>query len=136
MIHGVKDETFAVRADQDKLLFAAAYELSDSNTLALRQRISRKPIRLLAAFIGAQVVSILKVDRIDSGKRDELFKIDAAVSFGLKAFEFLFRNTHILIFGVLKAADEIIAFDNQVAHRAIILIAYSRAALFVQQVER
>jgi hypothetical protein len=42
----------------------------------------------------------------------------------------------LLIFGVLKAADEILALNEHVAHRAIVLIAHARAALIVQQVKR
>jgi hypothetical protein len=41
-----------------------------------------------------------------------------------------------LIFGVLKAADEIFTLNDHVAHGAIVLIAHARAALIVQQLER
>jgi hypothetical protein len=68
-------------------------------------------------------VSVFKLDRVDAFKRDELFQIDALVGFGLKTFEFLFRNTHILIFGVLKAADEIFALNYDITCWAIVLIA-------------
>ena len=57
-------------------------------------------------------------------------------SLGLEAFEFLFSNRHILIFGMLEAADKILALNNDVAHRTIVLIAHARAALVVQQVKR
>jgi hypothetical protein len=38
-------------------------------------------------------------------------------------------------FGMLEAADEIFAFNDHVTRRAIVLIAYTRAALFMQQVK-
>jgi hypothetical protein len=41
-----------------------------------------------------------------------------------------------LIFGVLKAADEIWPIHDDVADWAIVLIAHTRAALVVQQVKR
>jgi hypothetical protein len=40
-----------------------------------------------------------------------------------------------LIFGVLEAADKIAALNDDVARWAVVLIAYARAALFVQQVK-
>jgi hypothetical protein len=40
-----------------------------------------------------------------------------------------------LIFGVLEATDEIFTLNDDVAHRAIVLIAHARAALVVQQVK-
>jgi hypothetical protein len=52
------------------------------------------------------------------------------------AFEFLLRNRHVLIFGVLKAADKIRAFNHDVTDWAIVLIAHTRAGFFMQQVER
>ena len=40
-----------------------------------------------------------------------------------------------MIFGVLEATDEIFTLNDDVAHRAIVLIAHTRAALIVQQVK-
>ena len=37
---------------------------------------------------------------------------------------------------MLEAADEIFTFNDDVAHRAMILIAQARAALVVQQMKR
>jgi hypothetical protein len=45
-------------------------------------------------------------------------------------------SLHVLIFGVLEPANEITPLNNEVAHRAIGLIAHTRAALLMQQVER
>ena len=41
----------------------------------------------------------------------------------------------VLIFGVLKPADEILTLNDEGAHWAIVLIAHPRAALLVQQVK-
>jgi hypothetical protein len=46
--------------------------------------ISQEAIGLLPALIGAEVVSVLEIDRIHSSKRNELFQIDAVVSFRLQ----------------------------------------------------
>jgi urease accessory protein UreE len=51
MIHSVKYQAFAVRADQDKLLFAAAYKLGNRDTAALGHGVSEQSVRLLTAFI-------------------------------------------------------------------------------------
>ena len=64
------------------------------------------------------------------------FKINAIVGFGLEAFEFLFGDRHVLIFGVLEAADKICTLNDDVTDWAIVLIAHARAAFFMQQVER
>jgi hypothetical protein len=48
----------------------------------------------------------------------------------------LISHEEILVFCVLKTAHEITPLNNKVARRAIVLIAYARAALIVQQVER
>jgi hypothetical protein len=66
------------------LLFAAAYKLGNRDTTALNHSIREQSVRLLAAFIGTEVVGAFEVDRINSGKRDQLFKINAAVGFGLR----------------------------------------------------
>ncbi len=86
----MQHQAFAVRANQHELLFAAADELSDGNTAALRHRIGKQTVRLLSALVGAQEVSVFEVDRIHGRERDELFKIDALVGFGFEAFRFLF----------------------------------------------
>jgi hypothetical protein len=41
-----------------------------------------------------------------------------------------------LILGVLEAANKIITLNDETANRAIVLVANTRAALFVQQVKR
>jgi hypothetical protein len=70
-------------------------------------------------------VGVFKIDRINAGKRDELFEIDASVGFGLKTFEFLFSDGHILIFSVLEAAHETLALYYDLTHGAVVLIADS-----------
>ena len=51
------------------------------------------------------------------------------------AVEFLVRNRHVLILGVLESTNEFIALNDDVTHCAIVLIAHARAALVVQQVK-
>jgi hypothetical protein len=67
--------------------------------------------------------------------RDKSFEIDTSVGLGLQAFEFLFGDPHVLIFGVLEAADEILALSDDMTHGAIVLIAHARAAFLVQQMK-
>jgi hypothetical protein len=58
-------------------------------------------------------------------------QVNASVGFGLEVFEFLFGDRHLLILGVLEAADEIFTLNNNVTDRTMVLIAYARAALVV-----
>ena len=68
-------------------------------------------------------MSVFEVDRVHGTKRDEFFEIDALVGSSLEVFEFLLGDRRIWIFTVLKTADEVIALNHDVAHRAIVLIA-------------
>jgi hypothetical protein len=49
----VQHQAFSVRANQHELFFAAADELSDGNTAALRYGIGKQTVRLLSALVGA-----------------------------------------------------------------------------------
>jgi hypothetical protein len=70
-------------------------------------------------------VGVFKIDRINAGKRDELFEIDAPVRLSFKAFEFLFGDGYVLVFSVLEAAHETVSLYNDLTHGAVVLIADS-----------
>jgi hypothetical protein len=56
----MQHQTVFIGPDQDQLLFAAAYKLDDGGAAALSDDIGEQSVRLLAAFIGLEIVTVSK----------------------------------------------------------------------------
>src|SRR5262249_7327470 len=89
-----------------------------------------------AALVGAEVVGLLEIDRIDLRERNELRDVDGLRRLALEPLQLLVGEAHVLVLGELVALDQRGAIEDFVALRADLLLLDAAAALGVEQIER
>ena len=133
-VHRVEHEAALGGADQHQRLLAAHDELGQRHPVALRHRLGQESVRLLAPLVGAEVIGLLEVDRVDPVERHELGDVDDLRRLALERLELGVRDPDILILGELEALHEVAALDDLVVERTDILLPDAGAALGVQEV--
>src|SRR5439155_593608 len=124
------------RPDEDEALLAAHDELGERDAPLRAHRVGEESIRLLAAFVRAEVVRLLEVDRVHRRERHELRDVDDLRRLALQRLELLVADADVLVLRELVPADERRAVHDLVADRAEVLEFDAGAALGVEQVER
>src|SRR5690606_10327910 len=72
----VDDQALVKRAQTHHVLLAARRVRRDADQTGLEHRVTDQLVRALAALVGAQVVALLDVERIDRARRYELLERD------------------------------------------------------------
>jgi hypothetical protein len=130
------DENAVERPEENQVLLAAGRILSERGASGILERRGEQTICAVASLVGPQVVDLIEILAIHFRQRDELHDVDHAGRFFLQRFYLLGAQHHVLILRELVALDGVVARHHLIVLRTGVLLFQSRAALFVQHVER
>src|SRR5262245_35935154 len=134
-VHRVQHEPALGGSDQHKAFLAPHHELGERHPVRLGHRVSEQPVGLLTTLVGAEVVRLFEVDRVDLRQGDELRDVDDLGGFALETLQLLVSEADVLVLLDLVALDESRSVDDLLVDRAIGLLADPVPALGVEQVE-
>src|SRR6185369_16799034 len=116
-------------------LLAAHDVLREGDLPGLVHRVGQQAVRFLAALVGAAIVGLLEIDRIDLLERHDLGSVDDLGGLTLQRLQLLVAHAHVLLLGELVPARQLGALDRLVALGTERLLLDARAAHGVELVE-
>ena len=101
----------------------------------MRNARGEQGVRLGAALVGRQIISPVKIQRVDRVERHELADIDGVRGRVLERLEFLGTEHDVLVLGEFIALDHLRAFHGlSVVHRDVLLL-HAGPIFLAQQIE-
>ena len=128
-------QPLAERPQHHEVLLAARGVLRQRPAPRLLQRLRQQRVGAVAAFVGAEVVGLREIDRIDLRLREELGDVDALRRPLLERLQLLLGEEDVLAARELVALHDLVAGDAPLVLRTEELLLNPAAALPVQHVE-
>ena len=119
IVDRVKHQALGVGANQDEMFLAAQREFSERDAFARSHRFAEQPVSFARSRLGAEVIRILEVDRIDRRQRDKLDDLDRVVVARLEVLELFVGEGDVTALFDLVAAHQLAAIDYRVVNRAV-----------------
>ena len=96
------------RPQRGEVLLAAQHEARDRDLAGVLHRLDEQRVGLLGALVGAEVVGVIEVDRVDLVQVDEVLDLDRPRLLRVELLELVTGDDHVLLGGDLVPLDDVL----------------------------
>ena len=131
----VHDEPAFVRPDQHEVALPTRHVVPERHPARRSHRLREKPVGLVAAFVGAEIIRLLDMHEIDAVERDKLDDLEVVRFLFFQGLELVRVEADVLSLGVLVTLDELRPLDDFVIGGAVHLVLDAIPTFLVQLVK-